>query len=113
MYGVLNAKNAWGCHTNSIDLHSAVTLFLVIETGPGASQGDASHSLVQLEGRGIKNLLYYNEVDGGSSTLPPHDQRRQPTEQYNTLVQVGGRSSSDHVQLSVLQDSTPTYAMLK
>ena len=100
------------CHMNSIDLHSALTLFFVTETG--ASQGDTSHSLVQLEGRGIKNPLYYNEVDGGGSTLPPHDQNgRQPTEQYNTLVQVGGRSSSEHVQLNVLQDSTPTYAMLK
>ena len=85
-----------------------LSLFLLIETG--VSQGNTSHSLVQLEGRGIKNPVY-NEVDGDGSTLPPHDQRRQLTEQYNTLVQVGGRSSNDHV--SVLQESTPTYAMLK
>lgn len=65
---------------------------------------------MQLEGKGIKNPIY-NEVDGGGGTLTTHDQRRQPTEQYNTLVQVGGRSSNDHV--SVLQDSTPAYAMLK
>ena len=55
---------------------------------------------MQLDGRGIKNPVYYNdsEVDGGrggsgsgSGTGQTHDDLtpRQPTELYNTLVQVG------------------------
>jgi hypothetical protein len=75
---------------------------------------------VQLDGKGIKNPVYYNdsEVDGGgggpgssSGTVQTHDQTRQPTELYNTLVQVGGRSSDDHVSV-LQQENTPTYALL-
>ena len=75
---------------------------------------------MQLDGRGIKNPVYYkdSEVDdghggSGSGTVQTHnDQRRQPTELYNTLVQVGGRNSNDHVSV-LQQESTSTYAMLK
>ena len=62
--------------------------------------GSTSHSVVQVE----KNPIFE-----GHGTMQP-TQRQLPTEHYNTLVQVGGRNSNDHV---VLPDSTPTYAMLK
>lgn len=71
--------------------------------------GNTSPSVVQVES-GIKNPLY-NEVEGRGIMQPARGQL--PTEQYNTLVQVGGRSSNDHIPLGVLQDSTTTYAVLK
>ena len=95
-------------------------------TGVSQEGEHTGHSTtVHLDGRGIKNPVYYkdSEVDGGrggsgsgsgSGTGQTHNDRtpRQPTELYNTLVQVGGRNSNDHVSV-LQQESTPTYAMLK
>ena len=92
-------------------------IYNVIETGISQEESaTTSHSVVQLDGREIKNPAYIEVNAGGacgsSTQLPIHDQRRQPMEQYNTLAQqVGGRSSNDDV--SVQQDSIPTYAVLK